>query len=304
MDLNERTIVYGLIAACIFGIIIVGAFIVFVGGTIFGGQGFSELYFQEYQKLPAVINEGEPLNFSFTVASHNNENMYYTYNIITGDKIINSGSFILPKDDNSDSKTENKYNKTIFVDDVKLKSTLILLNTSQISETKFSYNGGLGLLLSPDGQNGQVVTDSSRLYYPVPLPVGGARGTLVFNPIKQETFITTTNSYSKVGDVVTVSQDPWGQMIHGQRISNTGYDFSQSEWIITNEHGVISASAKTITSNYRYAFNRISVELNSSSLKSPDKITKYEIHFWVIVATGTTQLDVLKNFPDGWQSNQ
>ena len=283
MEPSERTIVYGLVAACIVGIIIVGGFLFFAQGEIFSGQGFSEVYFEEHQKLPAVIYDIEPLSFSFTVASHNKETTDYSYDVIAGEQIIGSGSFTLPNDNPPNGDPKNRYNKTVFIEDVRLRSTLISLNEPVVSETQFTYNGGLGLLLPGDGTKPQVVTDPSKLYYPVRLPMSGESATLIFNADTHETFHTTTTSKQNKGDITTISDNEKAVEIKGQRISDVGYDITTSEWTVKNDLGTISATGNSSTQSYRYAFKKISVDVRASPESDPVDITNYKIHFWVVV---------------------
>lgn len=287
MDFKERPIVYGLIAACILGIIIVGAFVVFVGGTVFSNHGFSELFFKNHDRLPVVINENEPLSFSFEVASHNKGTTNYAYNVFTGDQIISSGSFVLPKENTPDNGADNRYNKTVSIDNIRLKSTLRDLGQPQISTTQFNYDGKLGLFAARQTDDSRsaplVMTDPSQIYYPFTFPGSNTPTALIFNPGKTETLHTTTMTKTKVGDTSTIGQNAAAVEIDGQRISNVGYDQSKNEWTINNDRGIISASANTTTVQYRYAFEKISVELHASPEKNPADITRYEIHFWVVV---------------------
>ena len=283
MDFRERPIMYGLIAACIAGIVLVGILLIFVSGTtLFSGEGFSEVFFLDSDKLPNVIGGGEPLDFSFMVASHYNKKIDYKYNVIAGDTIIKNGSFSLPNDDTSQ---KDQYNNTISITGIILNPTLMKIpNATTSSETQNTYNGGLGLLLSHDGSGAQVVSDPSYLYYPVQLPVGEDHGTLIFNPTKEETFHTTTTTKTNIGNLREVSQSKDAIEIGGARISNTGYDLSQSEWIIQNNYGIITASSKTVTEHYRYEFKKITVEVEAYPANDPNTVTKYEIHFWVVVS--------------------
>jgi hypothetical protein len=288
MDQKERTLVYGLIAACIAGIVIVGLLLIFVGGTIFSGEGFSEVFFLGSEKIPKVIEEGKPLDFSFMVASHHNEKMDYKYNVFSEETLIQSGAFSLPNDNKSQ---KNPYNNTISITNVKLKSTLTKITNTTITETQNTYNGGLGLLLSHDGSGTQVVSDPSYLYYPVQLPVGSAQGTLIFNPKNTETFHTTTTSKTIIGNLREIAQSKSAVDIEGFRISDTGYDLSQSEWTIQNNKGIITASEKTTTEKYRYAFEKIAIEVKAYPANDPDTITQYEIHFWVVVSENPLDLN-------------
>lgn len=279
MEPSERTIVFGLVAACIVGIIIVGGFLVFAQGMIFSSQGFSEVYFKEHQKLPAVIEENEPLAFSFEVVSHNKDTMDYSYDVYAGGEKIRSGSFFLPQSD----PVGEKFTKNITIDNILLKSTLLRLNGSKISETRFTYDGGLGLLVPRDGNEPHPVIDPSKLYYPVRLPGSSETATLIFNPDASEMYQTTTTSTEKIGDLTTITDVKNAVEINGERISGVGYDIGESEWTIKNDHGIISALSKTLTSQYRYTFKKISVDVRASPVSNPDDSTYYEIHFWIVV---------------------
>jgi hypothetical protein len=288
MEQKERTIVYGLVAACIAGIVLVGLLLFFVGGAMFSGEGFSEVSFLESQKIPTVIYEGNPLDFSFGIASHHNEKMDYKYNVIVGDTIVRNGTFSLPDNDKSQ---KDRYNKTISITNLKLKSTLTKVTNSTLTETQNTYNGRLGLLASHDGGGDQVISDPSYLYYPVQFPVGNDHGALIFNPKNTETFHTTQTSKTNIGNLREVAQSKSAVVINNLLISDTGYDLSKSEWTIQNNYGIINASSKTLTEKYRYGFEKISVEVEAYPVKDPDKITKYEIHFWTVVSEIPQEFD-------------
>jgi len=275
MEPRERIIVYGLIAACIVGIIIIGFFLSYAGGQIFSKDGFSEVYFEEHQKLSSVINENEPLSFSFSVISHNKIPMDYAYTVYSGDEIVRMGQFILPD--------ARKNNKTVVIDNIRLKSTLFSLNNSVFSETQSTYNGGMGLLISRGESTSQVVTDPSKLYYPVHLSEGGEPVTLIFNPAAHETFQTTTSKILKVGDITSIKRDPKALEINGQQLSNVGFDKSITDWTITNDFGMISSLKKTETITYRYAFKKVSVDVIASPQSNPEEKTYYAINFWIVV---------------------
>ncbi len=281
MEPKDRTIVYGLIAACIAGILIVGLLLIFVGGTTFSGQGFSEVFFLNSEKLPVVIETGTPLNFSFMVASHYNEKMDYKYDIIAGNTIIQSGAFSLPNDSLSQ---KDRYNQTISITVLTLNPTLIKIANSSRSETKQTYNGGLGLLLSQNGNGAQVVSDPSHLYYPIQLSVGNEPATLIFTPNNTQTYQTTTTSRTNVGDLQNVGRNAATVNIEGFQISDTGYDISRAIWTIQNDHGIINATSITVTDSYRYEYEKIAVEMEAYPANNPDTVTKYEIDFWVIIS--------------------
>lgn len=292
MEPIERKFVYKLVAACIAGILLVGLLLIFVGGALFPpGEGFSEVFFLDSEKLPTVISDGEPLDFSFMVGSNHNEKMDYTYDVIAGDSIIQSGAFSLPNDDILKS---NRYNKTVSITNVKLTSTLIKITNTTITETQYTYDGRLGLLVSQDGKNGsvnQIVSDPSYIYYPVQLPFTSDKSTLIFNPKNTETSHTTTTIKTIFGNLREIGPGKAAVTIGGMRLSDTGYDISKIEWTIQNNQGVITASSKTISEKYRYAFKKIAVEVKANPANGPYKVTPYEIHFWTAVRDN--QQDIL-----------
>ena len=276
---REKTISYAIIGGSILGILIISLLVIYIGIPLFSGEGYSELYFEEISKLPNVVTVGEPINFTFTVASHNNKPMEYIYNITYGDSIIQKGSFVLPEISQQNSK-DYEYNKSITVHFQPKEITLIQLNESKLSTTKLSYSGEMGMFINPTGDAPQAVFNTNRLYYPVNLPGGGNNiAVLGFDPKKKETFSTTTDSIVKVNNIYLVT--PQGNIISGEQISNAGYDVSQDLWMIENDHGTITATIQSKIMQLRYVFKRISVEV--STITSEGSKMNYEIRFWIVV---------------------
>jgi hypothetical protein len=288
MEPHERTIVYGLVGACICGIIIVGAFLIFTGGMFSSGSGFSELYFEDHQKLPTIINENDPVNFSFTVVTHNKENTDYSYEVFAGNQTVRSGSFTLPFTDASYGTNQQKNNKTVIIEDIVLKSSLMKVDESQVYETRITDYNGLGHIQSCNGRDSQA-TDSSKLCYAVQLPGSSGLTTLFFDPDAHETFNTTTTSKTTIGDINTIQNDDKAVEINGYRPSKVGFDVSEVDWTIKNDLGIISTSSKTTTTRYRHAFEKVSVNVSASPVSNPDKTSYYDIHFWVFAKSPSQQ---------------
>ncbi|MCK9631749.1 MAG: hypothetical protein M0R30_08895 [Methanoregula sp.] len=290
MEPSERTIVYGLVGACICGIIIVGAFLIFAGGMFSSSSGFSELYFENHQTLPAIINENDPVNFSFTVVSHNKENTDYFYEVFAGNQIIRSGSFILPQTDSSEERLQLNLNKTsIFIEGIRFRSTLIPLNELQNTQTQITEYEGTGLIQSDNENDSHILKDPSKIYYPVQLPENDETITLAFDPSINERFRKSTTRKIKIGDMNTIKIDDKATEIHGYRPSNVGYDTSETELTVSNDRGTISETENKTTIQYRYAFEKVSVNLSASPVSNPDKTSYYEIHFWVFAKDPSQQ---------------
>jgi hypothetical protein len=62
---------------------------------------FSELYFEEHEKLPKIITVSEEEQFAFTVAPPELNITSYEYVISLGDEILDEGDFILHPGENT-----------------------------------------------------------------------------------------------------------------------------------------------------------------------------------------------------------
>ena len=69
MDFEDKTIIYAIIAACVLGIVVIGALVVFTWTSGAMSESFSELYFESPKDLPSVVDVGEPVDFTFSVVS-------------------------------------------------------------------------------------------------------------------------------------------------------------------------------------------------------------------------------------------
>ena len=81
---KKKTIVYAIIAACVLGIIVIGALVLYSSTS----EGFSELYFEDNQELPKIVNEGQDVGFNFTLVSHEKTPVTYKYNVTFNEEMI------------------------------------------------------------------------------------------------------------------------------------------------------------------------------------------------------------------------
>jgi len=65
MEGTGRTIVYAIAAACILGMIIIGALVLTSDMT---EEEITELYFENLNTLPHVIQKGDKIDFAFTLS--------------------------------------------------------------------------------------------------------------------------------------------------------------------------------------------------------------------------------------------
>jgi hypothetical protein len=70
-------LIYAIAAACILGIIVMGALAL----SNHNSEGFSELYFENSDEFPMLVDIGNKVKFEFTVVSHEKERCKYRCNV-------------------------------------------------------------------------------------------------------------------------------------------------------------------------------------------------------------------------------
>ena len=280
MKLSEKPIVFGIMIACVLGIIIVGGFIAVTNLTgIFSGGPFSELYFDEHTELPNVIEKGDEINFSFTVAAHNNDPTHYTYTVMCDGEQIETGAFDLP-----DAYGVNKKNISIcFAPQV---SSLRLLSEPAFSYQTLDTDATIGRVYQ-DGVTGAVIEYEG---YPVSLPIGPGTATLFFDETQSEEFSTDACKLTPVGDIFHATPNEDGVEINGELASDAGYDLTYSQWDIAHAGDKTTGNSVSTTMRYRYLFKKVSVAVKAYETAEP---TRYEIHFWVAVLEDPSVIQML-----------
>ena len=273
MKLSEKPIVFGIMIACVLGIIIVGGFIAVTNLTgVFSGGPFSELYFDEHTELPNVIEKGDDIDLSFTVAAHNNDPTHYTYKVSYGVQTIDLGSFDLPD-------ASGSYENKISIHFAPKESTLILLpEPAGISYTTLDTDGTIGMVYR-DTATGTILEEEG---YPLGLPIGGQSATLLFDTAQSEMFSTKSYELTPVGDIFHAT--PVSEIkVNGEQASGCGYDLTNSQWEITHSGDQTTGTSASSTLRYRYVFKKVSVEVKAYENADPTNPTRYEIHFWLVV---------------------
>lgn len=323
MDGKEKTIVYALIAACVLGIIIIGALAVYSKNNSVS-DGFSEVYFENNENLPHVVETGNKIGFAFTIVSHEKDSTAYKYRAIYDDQTINSGLFYLdPAGPNS--KRANK--DTISLSFVPNSSSLVRSSEPTVTESKMRYNAALGTMLSqgsefghanmltsPEGysliswgKNGTAkqidMSTSGKFILPIALQISNIPsgiGLLIFDPKLKESYDSSSRTIVPVGIENNITSSNNGSL------SNIGYIISRDEWNVTNDRGSIEIQHRTLDAHYRYAFKKVSVEVFSlgsvtggindttgSTINEGSAEPQYEIHFWVLVKENTEKVQNL-----------
>jgi hypothetical protein len=252
---NNKTIVYAIIAACILGIIIIGALVLY-GGT---SEGFSELYFEDPEELPRIVNAGEDVRFNFTLVSHEETPLTYKYNVTFDDKII----------EESDIGLEPGENRTLNITFVAQNSSLIPFDVPRVAAFTAQLN-----------QDGEVQ-----------LPLTGSNEAFVTVSLK-DAKIPDWNSteVQRVG-----SLDDFDLAEPGQ-VSSLGYTVRKDRYSIEDNGQLKTLSYALNVTEYRYEFKKVAVNvtsenepaLNVGADGTEDQADSqegkaYEIHFWVIV---------------------
>jgi len=270
MDFEDKTIVYAIIAACVLGIAVIGALVVFTGTSGTMAESFSELYFESPKVLPSLVDVGEPVAFAFSVVSHELSETPYTYTVRYDNRILQSGTFTLPAT-GTGGNTKKAFNVTFTPE----KPGLIQVREPTTTVLQTTYNGAVGVLVPVYG-NLELQGGKDRILLPTDLSGFGfpdREGWLIFDPAARETFSTATSSVAQVG-ASPAQTSPAKDA--ASAVTDSGYSVSRTEWTIDNNHGTITARKETTSTEYRYTYQKVSVDVASPS-------TAYEIHFWILV---------------------
>lgn len=247
---NGKAIVYATIAACILGIIVIGALVLNSNTS----EGFSELYFEGPEELQKIVNAGENVKFNFTLVSHESRPLTYKYNVTFDDKLI--------KED--DISLEPGENETLNVAFVAQNSSLVPFDVPRIAAftTELNQNGEVQIPLS--GSNEAFITLNLK--------------DLNLNDAKIPVWNFT--EIQRVGSPDNLSPTEYNS------ISSLGYTVRKDQYSITGAGQLKTLVYSLNVTEYRYRFKKVSVNVvpygNKDQADSQDD-KAYEVHFWVIV---------------------
>jgi len=304
MEGTGRTIVYAIAAACILGIIIIGALVLTSDMT---EEEITELYFENLNTLPHVIQKGDKIDFAFTL-SHGKKQTAYDYKVTYDGHEIKSGFFSLGPSNF----------KTINVSMTPKNSSLVKITDPVVSQYNMKYNAELGtvssqgygfdrmkILTSPNGYslilnnttNRMDVNLPGKFILPIKRQITDGVELLIFDPKLKES--CNTRALTIISDGVQEDIAPSG----GKSFSNLGYTVRRDDWNIVNDRGNIDILHKNSSTIYRYAFKKVSVKVSSagSEISGTGETAKtvvgdtrtgseYEIHFWIIVKEDPDEL--------------
>lgn len=308
MEGAEKTIVYALAAACILGIIIVGALALTNHKT---EEGFSELFFKDPNMVPSVVKIGDKIDFAFTTVSHEKKQTGYYYRVTYDGYDISSGSFSL----------EPSSSRTINVSITPKNSSLVKMIDPVVNISTMKYNAALGIISSNGygfdqmkiltslngyslifgGANSTMkqvdVNMPGKFILPIRLQIMDSVGLLIFDPKLNESYNISSRIVNSDGGQTWVRSD-------GQTLSNLGYTIRRDDWNIVNDRGNIDIQHKNSSTIYRYDLNKVSVTVSStgSEIRGAGESAKpavsdtqagseYEIHFWNMVKEDPDKLE-------------
>lgn len=314
MEGAEKNVVYALAAACVLGIIIVGALMLTSHTT---GEGFSELYFNDPDALPSVVKIGDRIDFAFTTVSHEKNQTVYDYKVTYDTHDIGSGSFYLgPSGSNIINVSITPKNISI----VKMKDPVVThsrmkynIALGTISSQVYgldrmiilpSLNGYSFLLWGANNTTKQMdVNMPGKFILPIKLQSADKVDLLVFDPKLKESYNTSVRTVVPEGGKEAPS--------NGQSISNLGYTIRREDWNIVNDKGNMDILYKVSNTAYRYVLTKVSVKVSStgSEIRGVGKSSnpavgdtrtgsEYEIHFWIAVKEDPNKLQNLVNTLD------
>jgi hypothetical protein len=77
----------GILTGLMVGLVILGAFLVFLAATQTSREGFSQVFLNEKQFSPKA-QVGQPFYFSFTVENHEGREAVYAYEVSVGTQLV------------------------------------------------------------------------------------------------------------------------------------------------------------------------------------------------------------------------
>lgn len=273
---EEKTMIYAIMFACIIGIILVA--ILVISTTPFS-ESFTELYFENHEKLPNKIVVGKEEEFDFTVFSHEDKKMSYDYKVKFDNLTLDQGSFSL-------SPEEKKTISVTFSPQPLPPSVILTGNITTIDHSHITYDN----------------LYDEKILLPLKFPVAGNENSthiLELDPNSKEEYIfestvkepvteilinlNSTNKgrnpcWFKVDQISQISEDLTKHVISNKidLVPQSGFNLVNLTTTVSNNYGNIQVDYKKTVLEYRYEFNKVSVEV------STDK-ADYEIYFWTRV---------------------
>jgi hypothetical protein len=272
---EEKKVSYYFAVICVVAIVFVACLIFLFSPK---GESFSELYFEEHEKLPSVLRAGEDFHFSFSVVSHEKEPTTYTYNVSFDENDFENGYFsLLPGE-----------KKTIDVSYIPEKPTIVfVLSEATREESKIQIDAGTKKITLIDGnittlhippdterviKGGNVLWSGNKITLPlnIILAGGGKLPSLTLDLSSSENYVFTYTTRKNVTD------SPVATFYPVENLTGIGYDITTREILVKNDRGDISIVVEEEKSKYRYENKKIEVKVIAEGIE-------YSIHFWVIV---------------------
>jgi hypothetical protein len=279
MEADKRTLLKGFVVACILGLIIVAALVLY-GSNIHilpnsTSEGNSLFFFEGFPHYLKVVEFGKPVNLTFNIESREKDPMVYNYSIKYDNEQLRSGKINLQPGDSVSIPFSFVPNETF----------LVKLPDTDLTISRLRSNGRLGTLVNQDERKMDVIIPDKVI---VPIKPWFANPKiqewlLMLDPSKKESFTINNSTLNQVAGSYEITTPP-----ERDEVSNFGYDIKNEMWTIENDHGDLNITRRYSVAHYRYGFKNVSakvlkirggVVLSSKGLDLSSK----DIDFWVIV---------------------
>jgi hypothetical protein len=273
MEVDKRTLLKGIVVACIFGLIIVAALVLYSSNIHIlpnnsASEGISLFYFEGFPNYLKVVESGEPVNLTLSIQSHEKEPMIYNYSIKYDNEQLRSGQINLQPGDSTSIPFSFVPNETF----------LVKLPDTNLTISRLRSNGRLGTLVNQDERKMDVIIPDKAI---VPIKPWFAsppiqEWLLMLDPSKKESFTINNSALNQVAGPYKTPTPT-----EGDKVSNFGYDVKNEMWTIENNHGDLIITRRYSVAHYRYAFKKVSAK--GLKIRGGEVLSIMDIDFWLIV---------------------
>ena len=283
MEGDKKTLLKGSIVACIFGLIIVAALVLYSSNIHIlpnnsASEGISKVYFEGFPHYLKVVEFGKPVNLALSIESQEKVPTIYNYSIEYDNKQqLISGQINLQPGDSASIPFSFVPNETF----------LVKLPDTNLTISRLRSNGRLGTLVNQDERKTDVIIPDKVI---VPIEPWFANPPiqewlLMLDPSQKESFTINNSTLNQVAGPYEITIVP-----EGNEVSKFGYDVKSDIWTIENNHGELNLTRRYSIAHYRYAFKNVSARV--SKIRGGEVLSIRDIHFWVIVEKNPEDLSV------------
>jgi hypothetical protein len=273
MEGDKKTLLKGIIVACIFGLIIVAALALYSSNIHIlpnnsESEGISKVYFEGFPHYLKVVEFGKPVNLTLRIESQEKVPMIYNYSIKYHNEKLISGQINLQPGDSASIPFSFVPNETF----------LVKLPDTNLTISRLRSNGRLGTLVNQDERKTDVIIPDKVI---VPIEPWFAsppvqEWLLMLDPSQKESFTINNSTLNQVAGSYEITTSP-----EGDEVSNFGYDVKNEMWTIENDHGDLNITRRYSVAHYRYDVNLVSARV--LKIREGKVLSIKDIAFWVVV---------------------